>query len=508
MSRVGANILANLAGGGWSFLVSIAVIPLYVKFLGIEAYGLLGFYMMLQGVLQVLDLGLSPTMNRELARYSTMPEKAGEARDLVRTLEVGYWLLGVLIGGTVMGTAHFFAYHWLNLSTLPPGEVQDALTRMAVLVALQWPQSFYGSGLMGLQKQVLMNSIGIPMSALSNGGAILILWLISPKITALLNWQILIAVGNVSLVTFLLWRNLPLSGRPPRLSINLLRKVWRFAMGMSGLTLSGMILTQLDKIILSRMLSLEMFGYYSLAGSIGRGLYVVITPIFNAVFPRLSGLVAAGDTTELKTQYHLGSQLMVVLVVPLASTVALFSHEVLWLWTGSVEMASKVAPIAILLVVGTALNALMNIPFALQLAYGWTTVGLYINAVFIFTLVPAIIYMTTHYGAVGGASVWVVLNGIYVLIGIPLTHTRLLPGEAWRCFTMDIGLPCIVVISTALIMRWIIVNPGSRMLTALSLCAVLVSTLIAAIVALPDIRGRLSIRLSQWILVIHKLRNA
>ena len=84
MSRFTANIVANLLGQSWSVLVSIAVIPLYIKFLGIEAYGLLGFYMMLQGILQVLDLGLSPTMNRELARYSTMSDKAGEARDLVR----------------------------------------------------------------------------------------------------------------------------------------------------------------------------------------------------------------------------------------------------------------------------------------------------------------------------------------------------------------------------------------------------------------------------------------
>src|SRR2546422_8608563 len=118
MSRLKFNLLANFAGQGWSVIISIVVIPFYIKFLGIEAYGLLGFYMMLQGVLQVLDLGLSPTMNRELARYSAIPEKAGEARDLVRTLEVGYWMLGIVIGGAVIGAAPFFAHRWLNVSSL------------------------------------------------------------------------------------------------------------------------------------------------------------------------------------------------------------------------------------------------------------------------------------------------------------------------------------------------------------------------------------------------------
>src|SRR5204862_2105772 len=95
----------NFAGVGWSALVQIACVPLYLRFLGIEAYGLVGFYLMLQAILQVLDFGLSPTMNREMARYSVQPEKAAEVRDLVRTLEACYWLIGIAIGAVMLATA-------------------------------------------------------------------------------------------------------------------------------------------------------------------------------------------------------------------------------------------------------------------------------------------------------------------------------------------------------------------------------------------------------------------
>ena len=97
------DLAANFAGVGSSALLQFACVPLYLKFLGIEAFGLIGFYLMLQAVLQVLDLGLSPTMNREMARYSVQPEKAAEARDLVRTLEAGYWLIGIAIGVSHIG---------------------------------------------------------------------------------------------------------------------------------------------------------------------------------------------------------------------------------------------------------------------------------------------------------------------------------------------------------------------------------------------------------------------
>src|SRR5659263_597684 len=86
MSRVKTNFFANLAGSGWTALVGLACTPLYIRFMGMEAYGLIGFYFMLQGVIQILDLGLSPTMNREMARYSVLPGKAGR-----RATSSGRW---------------------------------------------------------------------------------------------------------------------------------------------------------------------------------------------------------------------------------------------------------------------------------------------------------------------------------------------------------------------------------------------------------------------------------
>src|SRR3989442_5441970 len=98
MNRLAVNVLANLAGQGWSIIISLFVVPLYIKLLNIEAYGLIGFYVMLQALSQGLDLVLSPTMNREMPPYSGRTEKARKARDLVRTLEVGYWAIGLAIG--------------------------------------------------------------------------------------------------------------------------------------------------------------------------------------------------------------------------------------------------------------------------------------------------------------------------------------------------------------------------------------------------------------------------
>ena len=51
---------------------------------------------------------------------------------------------------------------------------------------------------------------------------------------------------------------------------------------MSGIAVLAVILTQMDKVILSRMLPLEMFGYYALASTVATSLAAFSRRFFTA----------------------------------------------------------------------------------------------------------------------------------------------------------------------------------------------------------------------------------
>lgn len=479
-------------------MMGLAFVPLYIKFLGIEAYGLIGFFAMLQGAFQILDFGLSQTMNREMARYSAIPDKAGEARDLVRTLEVGYWIIGFVISIVVITASPFIAEYWIKPGTIPVKTIHHAVMIMGVVAAFQWPLSFYDGGLMGLQKQVLSNSIKIGISTLSSFGAVFILWKVSPTITAFFTWQIVVSSLSLIFFTIALWRSLPPADRPPVFNPNILRNIWRFAAGMSGITLSAIILTQLDKVILSKLLSLEMFGYYTLAGVVSSVVpAILVGPVFNALFPRFTSLVAIQDEPALNILYHQGSQLMAVLVLPVAAVLAFFSFDILLLWTGNTKTAEIASPIVSVLVIGMALNAIMHLPYALQISHGWTSIGLRINTFFIIMLVPAIYFMATNYGAIGAASVWVVLNGIYMIIGVPLTHNRLLQGEMMRWFIEDVGPPALAAVLTVGLGKWFIASPMTSMKAIASLSTVLLVALATAALVTTHVRTWVFVQLEK-----------
>jgi O-antigen/teichoic acid export membrane protein len=325
-----------------------------------------------------------------------------------------------------------------------------------------------------------------------------VLWLVSPSIRAFMLWQIGAGCIAVVLVGVILWRSLPHADSRPRFRPDLLRQVWRFAAGMTGLTVSAVLLTQLDKWILVQILSLENFGYFSLAVTFANALYLVITPIFSAVYPRFSVLIAKGDQASLSQLYHLVTQAMAVAVVPVAATLSLFSYDILLLWTRSETVANASSLIASILVIGTALNGLMNLPFALQLASGWTSIGLAINLVLTAILAPGIWFAATHYGAVGAAVLWILLNGIYLAAGIPLTHTRLLRGEGARVVKRDVAPPVLAAVGTIVLLALLLpIGQSSGIMQVMLIGLVPMGGALAAAAAAPEVRMWLRLGMAQ-----------
>lgn len=489
MSKLKLNILANFVGQGWPALIGLIFVPLYIKFMGIEAYGLVGVFVTLNGLCSFFDMGLSTTLNREMTRYSDQPDKVQEMRDLVRTLEVGYWGVGVLLGLLIVALlSPWIAYDWVKAGELAPATIQQAVMVMGLVIALQWPISLYSGGLLGLERQVLLNGINVTMATVRAVGAVLVLWLVSPTILAFFIWQIFTSAVQTALTTYALWRSLPRSSQPPRFQKSLLQAVWRFAAGMSAIAVITLLLTQMDKVILSNLLTLEMFGYYTLSWVVASGLSMLVGPVFTALFPGFTRLVTMGDQPALVQLYHRGSQVMSVMILPAAVVLALFSPEVLLLWTRNVVTVENTHSVVSLLVVGSALNGLMNLPYALQLAYGWTKMAFYSNVVATVVLVPLTIFLATHYGAVGGAIVWVILNSGYVLIAMPIMHRYLLPGELRRWYLEDVGLPLAGALVAAGLGRVLIHGSLPPLQMLMSLMVVSVAALAAAALAAPLVR--------------------
>lgn len=449
------NLLAGLVNSMWSAIVTLAVVPLYLKYLGIEAYGLIGFFATTQAVLQLLDLGLAPTISREVARHSANGNlrKAGS---LLHTLAIIYWGTAGVIALAIYGLAPLIADYWLQSKNIPKEAITRAVILMGLVVACRWPIGLYQGVLMGAQRLTVSSWINITMVTLGSFGAVGVLALVSPTIQAFFIWQASVGLLYAATIRWAAWRVLERTDAV-RFDGGELKRIWRFSAGMSGIAILAAVLMQLDKVLLSKMLSLEDFGRYALAGLVANALLVLLTPIFNVIYPRLSELVEKADTAELTKLYRSGTRLLSTILFPIIVAVAISSQDLIFLWTGNLELASSVAPIVSLLLIGTALNGVMIFPYSLQLAYGATRLALMITVVLIVVFFPTIVVLVMSYGAVGGAFAWALLNGVYLVLGAWTTHRHLLRGLAIRWLTRDVGVP-LALSSAIVLLGWEFAN--------------------------------------------------
>src|SRR4249919_218547 len=131
------NVIANYFGAGWTALMTFAFVPFYIRYLGIEAYGLIGIYTMLQAWLSLLDLGMTPAMSRELAGLGDDRRKGQQARDLLRSVEVIFFCLATAGALAVWASSRWLASTWLSSKGVAPDVLAQAFAIMGVVVGLR-----------------------------------------------------------------------------------------------------------------------------------------------------------------------------------------------------------------------------------------------------------------------------------------------------------------------------------------------------------------------------------
>jgi O-antigen/teichoic acid export membrane protein len=486
------NIAANYTGQAFASLLSLALVPAYIRYLGMEAYALVGLFAVVQAWLTMLDLGMTPTLAREMARYTAGTKPLQEIRDLLRSLEIIYLGLATLVALALTFGARAIAGQWLNLEKLPFATVAGALSLLGIVVALRFCEGIYRAGITGLQQQVWLNAQSIAISLLRSLGALAVLALVSPTIQAFFVWQGLVSLVSLLVLALRLHGQLPRSPDRPRFSPAALRAVRGFAGGVFGVTVTSTMLLQIDKLMLSRMVGLEDLGHYMLASTLATGLYLVGGPVVIAVAPALVRLTEAGAREQLAATYHKAAQLVTTTVGPVALLMIIFPYGLLFAWTGDPALSGRTGPILSLLAIGTLLAALYQVPWQLQAAAGWTSMWLKLLLAGLALLVLLIALLVPRFGPLGASTAWGVANLVIITIGMTLLHRRLLPGERRRWLVGDTLAPlsgAVLVMALALLVQ---PQAMAGRLVWLGFVAVTgIAALVAAVLMADTLRDRL-----------------
>lgn len=471
--------------------MGLLFVPVYLKTLGPEGYGLVGFQATLTATLAILDLGFGAAGTREMAILNSNSDDSKlRAKNLVLSLEVLYWIISILAGIVLYLLSPTIVGQWLNSKALDPEVQIIAIRLMALTFIFQFPIGLYSGCLLGLGRQVGLNFINGLAAAFRFGGAALVCLWTQGKLSYFFLWQLAVVILTVVGLRFYLmrpFRNFA-KGIPNAKS---LLTVGRFALGVSGINFISLILTQIDKIVLSKILSLEKFGYYTLGWTVAGIIYRISTPVFNTLYPKLVYLFNQAEPTQLNAFYQKSAQTMALAIIPLSMFLAFFSQPIIELWLQNSTAASEVQLTARFLIMGSMINGLMMLPYGLQLASGWTRLSFYLNALSLVIIVPLVIYFALEWG--NAAMAWPIVNLGFMLVGINLMHKRLLKEAKIPWFIYSVIVPIVVALIILVPITGLGLLPdGHSVLTKLLLLS-LIGILIfsATAFALPFTRSQL-----------------
>ena len=419
------NILANLIGSGWIALLTLVATPIQIHLLGVEAYGLVGLITVLQIVFATLDLGLSASVTQTIA--SDRSEGRKESAALTNSVGTIYAAMAVVIGALLWLTAGWIATRWLKPHALDQQTVLTAVRAIGIYVAFRWPISFYSGVLNGIQRMDVLNMVKAGAATFRTAIGIALI-VASPKIDLFLEWfavSALIELIAFAIAAHWLVRELRFT---PTISLPAIKSVWRFSLTMAAVAVLSMAITQMDRLFVSKMLSLQQFGYYSLAYTAGIAISLLQTSINNAALPSLAEAASHG-TPELAARYDKVSELTSFAVALPCALLVFFGGDILRVWVNQ-DAALNAGPPLAWLAIGFFLNAAVSTAYLSAVATRRADIAARVNAIGALLYAPLLYGLIRMWGPVGAAIGWAIFSTSWVLTFVPTVH-RVVVSKAY-----------------------------------------------------------------------------
>jgi len=454
------NILANLAGSGWIAFLTLVATPIQIHLLGVEAYGLVGLITVLQIVFGTLDLGLSASVTQTIASDRS-PDRT-ESAPLTNSVGSIFSLMAVAIAILLWFASSWVATRWLKPNVLDKQTVLYAVRAIGLYVAFRWPIAFYAGVLNGIQRMDVLNVLkaGVGTLRIVVGTAMIIIW---PSLTLFLTWFATSALLELIVFAIAVHRLVPEVKPSIRISAEAVRSVWRFSLTLAAIALLSVLVTQMDRLFVSKMMSLEAFGYYSLACTAAAGIALLQISINNATMPAFAEAASHG-TEELAARYAKVSEFTAFAVALPCFLVAMFAPEILRLWVSDGAARAAGLPLGLLLV-GFFINAAISSAYLCSIATRNALIPATVNGLGALLYLPLLYVLIRSFGLTGAATGWLILNLYYVPTLVPAVHRRVLGQSALPWLWHGFAAPALVALISIGSMKMVAILAGSSVVT-------------------------------------------
>jgi len=406
------NTIWNMVGQGAPLLVALFAIPLLIKGMGTDRFGVLTLAWAVVGYFSLFDLGLGRALTKLVA------EKLGaeQAEDIPKLICTALALMGVfgIIGALVAASVSPWLVH--NILKIPQ-TLQDETLKAFYLLAFSIPVVISAIGLRGVleahQRFDLTNIVRIPLGIFTFLGPLIVLPFsnsLFPMVAVLVGVRIL----TCGVFLALCLRQVPALRHNIKPQRAMVRPLISFGSWMTVTNIVGPLMVYLDRFLIGALISVTAVAYYATPYEVVTKLWLISGALIGVLFPAFSTTLVQNRARTARL-FGRGINYIFLALFPLSLIIVTLAHEGMTLWLG-VEFADNSSFVLQWLAIGVFINSIAQIPFALVQGAGRPDLTAKMHIVELPFYLLTLWWLLGVYGINGAAIAWVVRAGIDTLI--------------------------------------------------------------------------------------------
>jgi O-antigen/teichoic acid export membrane protein len=396
------NTIWNLIGNGAPMIVAVFAIPILIRELGKDRFGVLALAWALIGYASLFDMGLGRALTQLVAK------KLGEGDDkdvptLVWTSLLLMLAMGVVGTAIIAGISPWLVHRALKI----PDVLQSEALRSFYLLAFSVPVVISTAGLRGLleayQRFGIINALRVPMGIFAFGGPLLVL----PFSKSLSAVVAVLVVGR-----FVAWgahlyfclKVMPSLRHSVVWQRSAVGPLLRFGSWMTVSNIVGPLMTTFDRFVIGALLSVTAVAYYTTPYELISKLWLVPVSLLSVMFPAFSTSFVQ-DRNRASMLYARSVRYLLLALFPLILLIVALAQDGLKLWLGT-DFALHSAPVLQWLAVGSFINCLASSPFAVVQGAGRPDLTAKLHLIELPLYFAALYWLTKTQGIEGAAIAW------------------------------------------------------------------------------------------------------
>lgn len=462
------NVAWNLLGNSAPMVVAIFSIPLLIRGLGTDRFGVLTLVWAVIGYATLFDLGLGRALTQVVAR------KLGAGEDHEVPAYAWTSLLLMLALGLIGAAAVILLAPWLVHRGLHvPGVLERETLRSFYLLGLSIPVVISTAGLRGLleaqQRFGIVNAIRIPMGVFTFAGPLLVLPFsksLFPVVAVLVTGRFAAWVAHLVLCL----RVTPALGQRVIWQHSAMGSLLRFGSWMTVSNVAGPLMVTLDRFVIGALLSMAAVAYYATPYEAVTKLWLIPGALISVMFPAFSTSFAQ-DRDRTASLYRRSVKYLLLSLFPLVLFVVVLAQDGLKFWLGA-EFARNSAHVLQWLAVGVFLNSLAMVPSAFLPGVGRPDLTAKLYLIELPLYLAGLWWLTKAYGIEGTAMAWTARASVDALALFGMARRLLPAGRYVKPQTIALVALAFLVLTMATLPQGLVLKAIFLLVTILGFAAV------------------------------------